>query len=206
MSNDGAESVPKILIFTRTLGYRHDSIPIASSALAEWGTETGLWDSVHTEDTGEVISGSQITAFRKWLQNGGNFASMKASHAATNALTESFYGNLTGAFFSGHPEIQSATYQVCNSTHPAVSTLPATWEHYDEIYPRENNIILLLSAIQSSYRATATSGGVVSPIQLTPGGPPQPIAWFRDAGHQLAPDLIHNGRLFQTGLGHAKET
>ncbi|GAM36063.1 glycosyl hydrolase [Talaromyces pinophilus] len=141
-----------------------------------------------------------------------SLANRKASHAATTALTtESFYGNLTGAFFSGHPEIQSATYQVSNPTHPAVSSLPPTWEHYDEIYqyhqdPRENNIILLLSAIQSSYSATATSGGVVSPIQLTPGGPPQPIAWFRDASHQLAPDLIHNGRLFQTGLGHAKET
>lgn len=34
-------------------------------------------------------------------------ANRKASHAATNALTtESFYGNLTGAFFSGHPEVR----------------------------------------------------------------------------------------------------
>jgi hypothetical protein len=36
-----------------------------------------------------------------------SLANRKASHAATNALTtESFYGNLTGAFFSGHPEVR----------------------------------------------------------------------------------------------------
>lgn len=35
-----------------------------------------------------------------------SLANRKSSHAATNALTtEPFYGNLTGAFFSGHPEV-----------------------------------------------------------------------------------------------------
>lgn len=59
---------PHILIFTKTLGYRHDSIPIAgkvpatstmeiyelsSSAakvVADWGNNTSAWTSVHTEE------------------------------------------------------------------------------------------------------------------------------------------------------------
>lgn len=39
-----------VLIFTRTLGYRHDSIPVGIRAIASMGRYTGAYESVESED------------------------------------------------------------------------------------------------------------------------------------------------------------
>jgi type 1 glutamine amidotransferase len=40
----------KVLIFTKTNGFRHDSIPVAVQALTMLGDKTGAYSSIHTED------------------------------------------------------------------------------------------------------------------------------------------------------------
>jgi uncharacterized protein len=40
----------KVLIFTKTAGFRHDSIPVATVALKMLGEKTGAFSAVHSED------------------------------------------------------------------------------------------------------------------------------------------------------------
>src|SRR5437660_1444882 len=40
----------KLLIYSKTLGFRHSSIPVGAAAITLLGKKTGAWSAVHTED------------------------------------------------------------------------------------------------------------------------------------------------------------
>ncbi|MFF4169496.1 ThuA domain-containing protein [Streptomyces sp. NPDC001744] len=197
-----------VLIYTRTAGYRHDSIPDGAAALAELAGELG-----HTAETGEdpgaftperlagyaavvllsttgnVLTPEGRTAFEAYLRGGG---ALLAVHAAANAEPDwPFYGELLGTRFDGHPEIQPGTVLVDARDHPATAPLPVRWEWTDEWYnftsdPRGTGgtgVRVLARADESSYR-----GGT--------HGDDHPLAWCREVGR---------GRVFFTALGHAPE-
>ncbi|MET9436494.1 ThuA domain-containing protein [Streptomyces sp. NPDC006551] len=196
---------PDVLVYTRTAGYRHDSIPAGSAALAELARAAGF--AAHTTEdpsvftpvrlercaavvflstTGSVLTPEARTAFETYLRGGGGFL---AIHAAANAEPDwPFYGDLLGTRFDGHPEIQPGV--VCAETHdhPATAALPARWAWTDEWYnftsnPRGAGVRVLATADESTYR-----GGTL--------GGDHPLVWCREVGR---------GRVFFTALGHAAE-
>jgi type 1 glutamine amidotransferase len=194
-----------VLVFSKTAGFRHDSIEEGITALQELGAENNFTVTA-TEDgaaftsenlaqhrvvvflstTGDVLDDAQQTAFEEYIAGGGGYVGI---HAASDTEYDwPWYGELVGAYFASHPEIQAATVTVEDQAHDSTAHLPAAWQRTDEWYnyqsnPREN-VRVLASLDESSY-----SGGTMNGDH--------PIAWC----HEYA-----GGRSFYTGGGHTIES
>lgn len=198
----------RVLVFSRTTGFRHDSIPAGIAAVQALGVDNGFsvdasedaavftaanlatYDAViWLNTTGAVLDAAQKAAFADYIEGGGGYVGVHS--AADTEYDWPFYGELlAGAWFASHPAIQSATLHVEDASHPAVSDLPTTFDMTDEWYnfrsnPRADAQVLLVLD-ETSY---APGGGAM--------GADHPIAWARSVG---------KGRAFYTGLGHRIET
>ncbi|WP_374280574.1 ThuA domain-containing protein [Streptomyces sp. CT1-17] len=195
----------KVLVFSKTAGFRHDSIPEGIAALKELGTPAGIqvtateeagqfttnnlakYDAVaFLSTTGDVLNADQQTAFENYIKNGGGYMGVHA--AADTEYDWEFYGGLVGAYFDSHPAIQQATVRVEDHDHPATAHLDDAWERTDELYnyrtnPREQAKVL------ATLDETTYEGGTMKGDH--------PIAWCQSYG---------GGRSFYTGLGHTKES
>ncbi|EIM81515.1 class I glutamine amidotransferase-like protein [Stereum hirsutum FP-91666 SS1] len=215
-----ASTPARVLIYSATADFRHDSIPTARDALIAQGstaniqfdatedqgtfTDDGLsvYDAlVFLMNTGEaVLDENGKAALQKYLDLGGNFVGI---HSASDALRNTtFYGNEVGAYFDYHPELQNATVDVIDSSHPSTSMLPTEWHVQDEMYnfksdPRSIGAVVLLSANESSYTDTGTRN--------FDQGTPHPTAWYQEHGAGVQGNGTA-GRSFYTSLGHLNET
>lgn len=192
---------PGVLVFSRTAGYRHDSIPAGVAAFRALGAAHGFTVTA-TEDpavftpaglarfravvflstTGDVLDPDQQAALEGYVRGGGGWVGV---HSAAD--TESgwpFYGELVGARFARHPRVQPVTVRVEDAGHPATATLPRAWRVTDEPYdfrtdPRPD-VRVLAVLDESTY-----TGGTM--------GADHPIVWCHPVGA---------GRSFYAGLGH----
>ncbi|WP_354581654.1 ThuA domain-containing protein [Hymenobacter sp. UYP22] len=193
-----------MLIFSKTSGFRHESIPAGIRAIQTLGqqhnfrvdtttnagrfTTTGLQPYqavIFLSTTQDVLNEEQQTAFEQYIRGGRGFMGV---HAATDTeYNWAWYGRLVGAYFNGHPAIQTATIQVLNDTHPATAGLPAQWTRTDEWYNFRDlspTLTVLATLDERTY-----SGGT--------NGSNHPIAWY----HEFA-----GGRAFYTAGGHTTES
>ncbi|MET7422713.1 ThuA domain-containing protein [Dactylosporangium sp. NPDC005555] len=199
-----AADVPyDVLVFSKTAGFRHDSIPAGIQAIRDLGaannfTVTATEDAaaftatnlaqyetvVFLSTTGDVLNTTQQTAFESYIRAGGGYVGVHS--AADTEYDWSFYGTLVGAYFASHPAIQQANVKVENRAHPATAHLPQTWTRTDELYNYRTNpragARVLATLDESSY-----SGGSM--------GADHPITWCK---------TIDSGRSFYTGLGHSQ--
>lgn len=207
-SPDEATILPvgsQLLVFSRTCGYRHDSIPSGVDALRAIASSLDLALD-HTEDpavftpdrlqsyaasiwlspSGEVLNDPQRRAFAEWVSDGHGFAGIHGATTCEYGASE--YGKMVGARFVQHPAIQPATMTVEDRDHPSTRHLGKTWPRVDEWYNFETNprpdVHVLACVDESTYE-----GGTM--------GADHPIAW---SGHYGA------GRTWYTALGHASET
>ncbi|KAL1687337.1 trehalose utilization-domain-containing protein [Schizophyllum commune] len=217
-----AASTPRVLIYSATEQFRHDSIPTAVQALKDAGNSAYITfdatedKSLFTDDnlkqydalvflsnTGQVLDEDGINAFQKYLNLGGNFIGI---HSATDCLnTTEFYGREIGAYFDYHPELTNATVDVLDRSHPSTSMLPEQWQVRDEMYnfksdPRNVGAVVILSADESTYN------GEIDPGERKYNqGTPHPTAWYQEKGAGVQ-DGNTAGRSFYTSLGHLNET
>ncbi len=203
-SENTPASKPRILVFTKTKGYYHESIPAGVAAIIKLGKENNF--SVDTtsdaryfaEDslknysaviflstTGNVLNADQQVAFERYIQAGGAYMGI---HAATDTEYDwPWYNKLAGAYFASHPKQQKATIDVIDKNHPATSFLPDKWERFDEWYNFKSvqpDIKVLANLDETSYE-----GGQM--------GDKHPFVWYHD---------FDGGRAFYTGGGHTKES
>lgn len=195
----------KVLVFSKTDGFRHSSIPDGIAAIQQLGLEYNF-DVDATEDatvfifenlvqydaiiflstTGDVLNADQQTAFEQYIRSGGGFAGIHS--ASDTEYNWPWYGDLVGAYFDSHPDIQTATIKVVDRIHPSTKNLPEYWERFDEWYNyRENprgNVHVLATLEESTY-----NGGNM--------GYDHPIAWMHD---------FDGGRAWYTGGGHTEES
>ncbi len=194
-------SVPRVLAFSKTAGFRHKSIPVALDAIDQMGAANGFvvdrsedaadftdanlanYDAVvFVSTTGDFLNNEQQAALQQYIRGGGGYAGI---HAAADAeYNWAWYGQLTGAFFDRHPAIQQATIKVEDKNHPSTAHLANTWVRTDEWYnfrtnPRAN-VKVLLTVDESTY-----NGGSM--------GADHPIAWYH---------AFDGGRAWYTALGH----
>ncbi|KAG9051077.1 hypothetical protein FS837_012585 [Tulasnella sp. UAMH 9824] len=119
----------KVLIFSATNGYRHDSIPDAINALTAAGPSHNI-EFDPTEDStaftdanlanydailflmvtdvspNDIINQEQQAAFQNYLNSGGNFVGI---HSASDCLHDAtFYQREIGAYFWDHPTLSEA--------------------------------------------------------------------------------------------------
>jgi len=209
---DGGADVPvdgggfRVLLFSRTTGFRHDSIPTAIAALTELGATNG-YTAEATEDpaaftvdnlarfrvvvflmtTGDPVDDAGQAAFESWMAGGGNWVGVHS--AADTEYNWPFYGELVGAYFKQHPAIQPATVNVEVADHPATAGLPSPWMRTDEWYD-----------FQTNPRATATVLVTIDESTYTGGtmGADHPLVW----AHATA----GGGRAIYTEMGHTAES
>ncbi|MBS2963132.1 ThuA domain-containing protein [Actinocrinis puniceicyclus] len=191
----------RALVYTRTTGFRHDSIPAGVAALRDLGREVGLAVEatqdpgaftaatlagyrvvVFLSTSGDVLTAQGRAAFGAWVGSGGGFVGV---HLAAGTETGwRFFGDLVGARFARHPDYQAAVVTVEDQRHPATAHLPAQWPFSDEWYEFETNprgaVRVLASIDERCYQ-----GGTM--------GPDHPLAWC----HENC-----GGRSFFTALGH----
>ena len=194
-----------LLVFSKTAGYRHESIPAGIAAIRSLGTQHRVAvdateaSSQFTDEglakyrvivflntTGDVLDAAQQAAFERFIRRGGGFVGV---HSATDTEYEwRWYGNLVGAYFRNHPVIQPATLQVADASHPSTRHLPATWTRTDEWYnfrkAADADVTVLMRIDESSYR-----GGNM--------GEHHPVAWCH---------AYDGGRAWYTELGHTIES
>jgi cytochrome c len=198
---------PKVLVFSKTVTFRHTSIEPGKLALMKLGSENGFLvdttenpayfneDSLkkysaivflNTTDTKDsLLTYSQQNALERYIQAGGGFVGI---HAATDAGYQwGWYTRLIGANFNGHPQQQEAALNVVDKTHISTKHLPDTWKRKDEWYnfKRLNpDIHVLIKIDEKSYQ-----GGT--------NGDNHPMAWYHE---------YDGGRAFYTELGHTDES
>ncbi|MEU4167777.1 ThuA domain-containing protein [Streptomyces sp. NPDC026665] len=195
----------RVLVYTRTTGYRHDSIPAAVDAVRALGRAHGF-EADATEDpgafeapldpyaavlflstSGEVLTPPGRDRLAAHIQGGAGFVGVHA--AACTEYDWPHYGELLGARFARHPALQPGRVLVTDRGHPATRLLPPVWAFTDEWYdfrtnPREaEGVRVLASADETSY----DGGGM---------GADHPLVWCREQGA---------GRVFYTALGHTAE-
>lgn len=215
--------VPRVLIFTATTGFRHDSIPTAIRILKENQARIGVtFDDTEdnadfTDDnlarydglvfvsaSGEPLDGPGKAALQTYFNSGGNFVGI---HSASDCmLNTTFYVRQLGATFDYHADLQEAIVNVIGPSHPSTSELPEEWTVNDEMYnfrsdPRDVGATVILSADESSYSDTGN--------RRFDQGSPHPIAWYQERGAGVSNTTSATavaGRSFYTSLGHLNET
>ena len=193
-----------VLIFSKTNGYRHQSIPAGIAAIKKLG-EANKFTVETTEDslaftdanlskyaaviflspTMNVLGEAEQKAFENYIHKGGGFVGI---HAATDCEYDwPWYVKMVGASFLSHPQQQVAKIIVKDKNNPSTKHLPAVWERKDEWYNFKNmnpDVHVLLAIDESSY-----TGGK--------NGDNHPMAWYHE---------YDGGRAFYTELGHTDES
>jgi len=191
----------RVLIFSKTAGYRHASIPDGIAALSALARKAGMaadasedgamFDDptlrqyvavVFLSTTGTVLDAGQQAAFERYIRGGGGFLGIHA--AADSGYSWPFYGSLVGAYFKDHPPIQPAWLVVGDATQASTAGLPQRWQRIDEWYNFQSNPRSAVHVLVTLDESTMSGGEM---------GADHPMAWC-------------HGRSFYTALGHTTES
>jgi uncharacterized protein len=209
-----AMSAPaKILVYSGSTGYRHESIPAAVAAVKKLAEEAG-YTADATEDPevftaeklapykalvlvsnstdpkkpeSEWFTGARRDALQAFLRAGKGVVGLHA--AADSHYHWGWYGQMIGGYFERHPRgTPKATLSVVDARHPATAKLPKTIERADEWYYYKD--------LDPTLRVLIT----VDPKTIGEGeadANPNALVWYHDFG---------GGRVFYSGLGHTPES
>ncbi|NJB72084.1 glucose/arabinose dehydrogenase/cytochrome c551/c552/type 1 glutamine amidotransferase [Saonia flava] len=200
------EGKPKVLVFSKTMGFKHASIPNGIAAIQKLGDENGfevdtttISDSFSEENlekyasviflntTGDVLDIKQEVAFERYIQAGGSYVGVHA--AADTEYSWGWYGKLAGAWFQSHPAgTPEADFHIKDANFPATSFFTdSIWHRADEMYNYKKinpDVNVILTVDESTYE-----GGE--------NGDFHPMSWYHE---------FDGGRAFYTALGHTEES
>lgn len=194
---------PHVLVFSKTTGFRHDSIPAAIEAIKKLGTEHGFKVDA-TEDsetftdeklkpydliifastTGDPLNDDQQKAMERFVEGGKGWMGI---HAASDTEYDwPWYAELVGAYFKSHPPGgQRVHVKIENRGNPGTIDLPRLWIRPDEWYDWRANPrgkVMVLASLDEGFYKTDPQD--------------HPIAWCHWQG---------KGRAWYTEMGHFKE-
>lgn len=192
----------RLLVYSGTMGYRHESITAGVEALRTIGEKLNLEviavggaedfpaESLRSfqavaflNTTGDILESNQEAAVEDFLRLGGGFIGVHA--AADTEYDWPWYGRMLGARFASHGQVEATRVVVADSRHPATRCLPPIQSRVDEWYrfrthPDDSARVLL--------QASDSTGM---------GRRDLPLAWAKNFGA---------GRVFYTALGHTVES
>jgi len=202
----------RVLVYSGSTGFRHDSIPAAVTALKSLGAKAGYTIDA-TEDPevftaeklrdykaivfvssttdpkkpeSEWFVGAKREALQGFLEDGKGVVGLHA--AGDSHYHWGWYGQMIGGYFERHPKgTPKAIVTVVDSNHPATAKLPKTQERVDEWY------------YYKDFDPTVHVLITVDPATIGQGEAdvnPNPLVWYHDFG---------GGRVFYSGLGHTAE-
>jgi type 1 glutamine amidotransferase len=194
----------RTLVFTKTAGYRHESIDAGKTMFRNKATEWNL-TVTETEDagtftisnlnnyklivllncTGELFTDPQRAALQNFVRSGGRVLGI---HGASDAeYNWAWYPQMLGGWFHSHPEIQEAVCYPVVADHLSTRGLPDRWSRTDEWYnikSLQSDNVTVMAVDESTY-----TGGI--------HGSTHPISWHRS---------FEGGKIFYTAMGHTSET
>lgn len=201
------DEAPRVLVFSKTTVFRHESIGSGIEAIRKLGQEHHfLVDTtenaaqfneenlrrykavIFLSTTGDVLNQQQQNDLERFIQAGGGYVGIHA--AADTEYDWPWYGKLVGAYFESHPNdpnVKTGTYYVTDKNHPASDSLPDRFERTDEFYSFKKidpDIKVLVKIDEKTY-----TGGT--------NGDNHPMAWYH---------TFDGGRAFYTAMGHTNET
>lgn len=200
----------RVLVFTKTAGYHHESIPAGVAAIQKLGSQNNFevdttsnadWISedslgkyaalIFLSTTGDILNNYQEADLQRYIEAGGGFVGI---HAAADAEYDwGWYGRLVGGYFLVHPgikdsfpNVQPGVFQVVDKNNPSTKDIPDGWKHTDEFYSfkkMDSSVHVLLKVDENSFKGGYMNGN-------------HPMAWYHD---------YDGGRSWYTNLGHTKE-
>jgi len=198
----------RLLVFSKTAGFRHASIKDGKIALQKLASEHNFAidfseDSTVFTDanlahydavvflltTGAIFDNNQKAAFERYIRGGGGYVGV---HSASDTEYDwPWYGGLLGSFMDRihkHSRVMQATLHVTDRTQPSTNMLPPLWIRTDEWYNFASNprgkVHVLITIDESTYK-----GGTM--------GVDHPIAWYH---------AYDGGRAWYTAMGHTSES
>jgi type 1 glutamine amidotransferase len=195
----------RLLVYSRTLGFRHGSIGDGVTALREIGEAHGFAIE-HTEDptrftddglrpfvavvflntTGDVLDSAQQAALARYVSAGRGWIGV---HSASDTEYDwPWYRTLVGAYFARHPAIQPAIVSVNDTAHPSTRCIPTSWSRTDEWYDFQSQPIAGATVLASVDEGSYTGGGM---------GAVHPVSWAH---------AVDGGRAWYTAMGHTPES
>ncbi len=205
---------PLALVFTKTDGYRHDSIDAAVDAVR--AAAASAFDVVVTADAGFVdaldaggvdvvvfahangrlFSPAQEAALARYVRGGGGLVLL---HGAIGDFDRpgTFLDDAIGARFVGHsllPQEQTVHVRVRDTTHPLARHVPARFAVTDEVYAFADDSDVLVDADSDVVVVVDGDrvGGCAGAYDLTMPGL-HPLIWSRHVGE---------GVVVVSALGH----
>ncbi|PTY07547.1 Crp/Fnr family transcriptional regulator [Opitutaceae bacterium EW11] len=203
------------LVFSKTAGWHHDSIPAGVAAIQDLGKlhDFGVfWTEdanrvfndkelakykvvIFLSTTGDVLNPEQKAAFERFIRAGGGFVGIHS--ASDTEYNWPWYTKMVGRMFHIHPAIQTATMKVEDYNFPGMDRFAKRflfteeWYQFDE--PRVDKLHYLLSVDEKTYHPEAkwdTKEGHGM-------GAFHPVSWYQP---------YDGGRAFYTALGHLPAT
>ncbi len=196
----------RVLVFSKTTVFRHESIGKGIEALRKLGekhhfvvdtTENATQFNeenlqrykavIFLSTTGDVLNQEQQNDLERFIQAGGGYVGIHA--AADTEYDWPWYGNLVGAYFESHPNnpnVKQGTFYTVDKNHMASDSLPDRFERTDEFYSFKKinpDIKVLVKIDEKTY-----TGGT--------NGDDHPMAWYHE---------YDGGRAFYTAMGHTNE-
>ena len=200
----------KVLLFTKTDGFHHESINEGVTAIkqlanrnsfsVDWHENAVIFNEkglekynavIFLNTTGNILNEEQQAAFEKFIQSGKGFVGI---HSASDTEYDwAWYTKMVGMMFKIHPLQQTAYLKVEDSNFPGMERFPKKLLWTDEWYEfstpaKSTDLKFLVSIDENSYDPKAKWG--------TNEGKEMgfhPISWYHK---------YDGGRAFYTALGH----
>ena len=181
----------RVLVFSRTLGFRHASIPDGIEAIQSLGPSHNFIadateDSTQFTDvnlsrykaiiflnpSGEILDAKQRAVFQRYIENGGGFVGIHNAAALLSPTMDKWewYNKLVGAQYESEIRTQPMRLRILTHAHPSTLTLPEVWNFTTEAYnfkanPKAAGVNVLINLDEST-----GSGGRM--------GPDHPYSWY----------------------------
>ncbi|MEV0522708.1 ThuA domain-containing protein [Streptomyces sp. NPDC050439] len=212
-TSSAADKAPafRALLFTKAVGYVHDSIPAGVQMVKEQA-EANNFEVVQTDDA-TVFDDAKLKDFDViiMLQNSGMVWDTDAQRDAMKTYVKSGKGVVAlhntldmgvedsfpwwddlinaGAHMPAHsPGVLKGTAKVADRAHPSTKGLPERWERPEEWYNFDKNprgdVHVLVTADETTYDPGGSKMGA-----------DHPISWCRNA---------EGGKVWATAMGHDK--
>jgi type 1 glutamine amidotransferase len=201
-----------VLVFSKTSGYRHNSISSGLKMLSDLAQER-KWVLTATENadlftpdflknfdvvvflnpTQDVLNEQQQKDFEAFMNTGKGFVGI---HAAADCEYDwAWYGQLNGAFFKTHPACQAGTVIFENTDHPTMVPFKGmtTYRTIDEWYTFKENPRAKVHVL-ARLDETSLNEATMKDDKWKMGD--HPLIWYQELGQS---------RSFYTVFGHTPE-
>lgn len=201
-----------VLVFSKTVGFRHNSISAGIKMLSDLAQER-RWVLTATENaelftadflknfdvvvflnpTMDVLNAQQQKVFEDFMNSGKGFVGI---HAAADCEYDwAWYGQLNGAFFKTHPRCQMGTVIFEDTNHPTMAPFKGmeTYRTVDEWYTFKENPRAKVHVL-ARLDETSLDAETLKDDKWKMGD--HPLIWFQEMGKT---------RSYYTVFGHTPE-